>query len=143
LSNFNKWVFFLVLEMSCSVFTEQQFLDSTYACANDSNCLIAISAYYNKSRLPYLFKVVASLGAFPEAKIIVLTNTFDKKELANLDCICLDALSECKGNVSFSIRSYPVDPALGGKGGDISPGVIKISLKMNLHPIQIILISLT
>lgn len=114
--NFNKLAFLLLLGMSYTAHAEDLFLPSTYERANDSCCLVAITAYYDESRLQYLSQVLSSLGSFPKADIIVLTNTFDEKELANLNHVCTDALHNRTGNVSFSIRSYPVDPALGGKG---------------------------
>ncbi len=88
-----------------SLLSEETFSKEIIDKVKNSHALVAISAYYDPSRLQYLSKVLASLATIPKVDIIVLTNTFKENELLNIKNIC-DQATQSNSEVTISIRSY-------------------------------------
>lgn len=86
------------------------FSNSTHAYANSSYPLIAITAYYDDSRLQYLLQVLNSLSNFPKAHIVIFTNSVTDEQRLNLENVCTKALSHRSLNIGWEIRKCAVEP---------------------------------
>ena len=104
-------IFFYIFCSHLFLYSESIFLEETIDSVQNSNVLVAISAYYVPERLKYLEEVLTSLSTFPKVEIIILTNTFKEEELKAIQNTCDNALCNKTTEISTSIRSYDVrDP---------------------------------
>jgi len=62
--------------------------------AQAASILVAITFHFDPSKVQYLADTLQSLAEYPVrmVKAVVLTNTFDDKDIALLNRLCLDAI---------------------------------------------------
>lgn len=85
---------------------EYLFSDHVINKANNSKCLVAITAHYNPTRLDYLKKVVESLSTLPKTDIVLITNTNQEKDLQNIVYHLNPVVKNSSSQMNISINIF-------------------------------------
>lgn len=101
-----KVVFYLFFLFSINTIFANSILDKEISQKDKLNVLIAITVHFDFSRLKYLAEVLSSLGTFPRADVILITNTLNESELIELEKLHTKILPNGIGKGKISIRSY-------------------------------------
>jgi hypothetical protein len=74
--------------------------------ATTASILVAVAYHFDPSKVHYLADMLQSVSKFTvrQMKIVILTNTFDDKDIAAMNRLCLDAIPRT-GQLKFAVKA--------------------------------------